>query len=571
VSALQWDDLLVGEPGRQWRTVTTSRRVLVIVHNVTAATRLLDIVPLWANDSRVQTAFTLIGSSAFTTGTAEFLHSRGITPISWERATTEDFTVAISASYGGPQHEVRAPLIIFPHGMGYNKYLRKPGNQETRKPGNPVFGLSDAWLLHEGEVVPTLAVLSHDEQRKRLGDYCPEAVPAAFVAGDPCFDRMLAARPLRETYRHRFGVRRGQRVVVISSTWGATSLFGQDPDLVLRLARELPLDEYRILVALHPNIWHGHSPWQVRTWLADCARAGATVLPPDEGWRAALVAADVTVGDQGSVTFYSAALGTPVLLASSPQDTVDPASPIAALLRTAPRFDAHDDLRGQLDDVIRDHSASRYAAITELTTSAPGESARLLRTAIYTQLGLDEPATPADSPAVPLPEVDCRRVPSQLVQVLLEERDGALVAATTRRPAAALTAPSTVPADAILVASTEEPNRRWLELAEVLVDDGPGHRDPRQWIQASLAALPGCLLGAARDCAGDWLVTGADLPAVWFRGDPGLGPVCAALLHAWLREGRAPQDLPAVARIELGRRAELVRIEIAPAEELHGS
>jgi hypothetical protein len=136
VSALQWDDLLVGEPGQQWRTVATSRRVLVIVHNVTAATRLLDIVPLWANDSRVQTAFTLIGSSAFTTGTAEFLHTRGITPISWERATAEDFTVAISASYGGPQHEVRAPLIIFPHGMGYNKYLRKPGNQETRKPGN---------------------------------------------------------------------------------------------------------------------------------------------------------------------------------------------------------------------------------------------------------------------------------------------------------------------------------------------------------------------------------------------------------------------------------------------------
>ncbi len=58
-----------------------------------------------------------------------------------------------------------------------------------------------------GEPVPSVAVLSHDEQLDRLRRYVPEAVDVALVAGDPCFDRLLASRPLRETYRGTFGVR----------------------------------------------------------------------------------------------------------------------------------------------------------------------------------------------------------------------------------------------------------------------------------------------------------------------------------------------------------------------------
>ncbi|SEF78570.1 hypothetical protein SAMN02982929_00655 [Saccharopolyspora kobensis] len=129
--ALEWDELLIGAPGRRWRTASTTRRVLVIVHNVTAATRLLDVVPHWAGDLRIQTVFTCIGSSAFTTGTTDFLGERGITPIDWEQAVRGEFDLAVSASYGGALHEVRAPLIVLPHGMGYNKFLESRRIQEN--------------------------------------------------------------------------------------------------------------------------------------------------------------------------------------------------------------------------------------------------------------------------------------------------------------------------------------------------------------------------------------------------------------------------------------------------------
>ncbi|KAA5838113.1 hypothetical protein F1721_01240 [Saccharopolyspora hirsuta] len=408
-------------------------------------------------------------------------------------------------------------------------------------------------MLHEGEVVPSVAVLSHHEQRDRLARYCPEAVPIALVAGDPCFDRMLASRPLRDSYRHRLGIGPDQRCIAISSTWGRASLFGQHPSLVLRLARQLPLDEYRVVVALHPNIWHGHSPWQVRMWLAECARAGVVVLPPEEGWRAGLVAADLTIGDHGSVTFYSAALGTPVLLATWPEETVDPASPIAALLRTAPRLDPHAPLAEQVDAAIDAHRPADFAHITDLATSEPGRSAALLRAEIYTRMELEEPPVPADSAAVPLPTAEPAGAGSQLIVVQLADR----TASVTRFPAAALDEPAI--SGGVLVACADEPDRRWLELAEVLVHDDR-YDDPLRWIRSSLSRLPGCMLAATRDRAGCWIISGTDLPAVRFRGADDLGPVCAAVLHAWLCSGRSPRELPERLRIGLGPREELLHL-----------
>ena len=115
--SLPWAEVLVGEKGRSWRTVPQVRTVLVVVHTVTAATRLFDVLGLWARDSRVQTVFTCTGTSAFSQGTEEFLRDRGIEPITWQAAVEREFDLAVAASYGGPLHDVQAPLLILPHGM----------------------------------------------------------------------------------------------------------------------------------------------------------------------------------------------------------------------------------------------------------------------------------------------------------------------------------------------------------------------------------------------------------------------------------------------------------------------
>jgi hypothetical protein len=97
--------------------------VLAVVHNVTAATRLLDVIDLMARDLRIQTTFTVPPYSAFVAGTERFLAERGIRPLPWDDAVTTRFDLAIAASHGGDLGGLRGPLAIIPHGMGYNKYL----------------------------------------------------------------------------------------------------------------------------------------------------------------------------------------------------------------------------------------------------------------------------------------------------------------------------------------------------------------------------------------------------------------------------------------------------------------
>lgn len=519
----------------RWRTTATSRIVLAVVHNVTAATRLLDVLPLVASDPRVQVVFTCTGSSAFTVGTVEYLAQRGVQVVPWAEAVGGEFHLAIAASYGGDLHNIKAPLIVVPHGMGYNKYL-ETGDRR------PVFGLSTPWLVHEGRVVPSVIVLSHAEQVDRLRLACPEAVGAALVAGDPCVDRLVASGPLRESYRQALGVGPRQRLILVSSTWGSNSLYGSDPRLIRRLAARLPVDGHRVAVALHPNILHGHSRWQVRLWLDDCARDGVLVLPEEDLWRPTLVSADLVIGDHGSVTFYAAALGTPILLAAAPTDAVDPRSPAGKLLRAAPRLTRDEDPLARIEDTIAGHDPAAYASITELTTSHPGEAAVRLRDAMYALLDL---RPPAGSPAVTvLPLPDCRFPHPRAVLATVEfhgEADGELDATVTRYTAGSLAEPAGMPAGAHLVVDVDRAVAGLLTLADVVLHAEPA--DARRWITETLRALPGCLLAAARDGDG-WLVGVADGALVRIVTTAPDAPVFVSLLHAWLCAGRPVERLP---------------------------
>ncbi|MBB4687175.1 hypothetical protein [Amycolatopsis jiangsuensis] len=496
----------------------TERTLLAVVHNATAATRLLDVLPLFAEDPRVQVVFTCPDSSAFTRGTAEYLAGHGIPLVPWTEALDEDFDWALSASYGGDLHELRAPLTVLPHGMGYNKFL-ETGN------GKPVFGLSEQWLMHEGEVIAEHHVLSHPEQLDRLREYCPEAAENAVIAGDSCLDRLREAHGLRESYRQSLGVTGEQKLVLLSSTWGRHSLFGAQPDLPARIARELPLDEFAVVLALHPNIEHGHYPWQLRMWLRDCERAGVLVLPEEDLWQPAAVAADVTVGDHGSVTYYSACLGTPVLLASAPHEAVDPASPVAALLRTAPELTGQN-LAVQLGTAAQ---AAEMAAATALATSVPGQSAALLTELGYRTLGLPPPEQPGSFRALPLPRVQRPEPGAQWVRVHGDEVTRFAAAATTR------------PAGAQLVVHVDSPDPRLLRRADILL--GERFPEPGRWIALTLAEFPHCEWVACPAGPG-WLAGSRTGHVVSFTGTD-LPQAVPSLLYA--REGQGlglPGRLP---------------------------
>ncbi|HEX6528012.1 MAG TPA: hypothetical protein VF070_49515 [Streptosporangiaceae bacterium] len=397
MTGMEWRQVPVGLDAERWITRTGCKTVLAVAHTVTSGQRLIDVVRLLESDLRIQVVFTA-APDVFSNGVSELLRDLGGVVISWEQATRMVFDLALAAAYGSV-HELHAPVIVMPHGAGYNKLaVRHRMGGATAARG--VYGLDPQSIIRGGSVVPAAIVLSHQADLAVLGHQCPEALPVAVVAGDPCYDRILASSSHRAVYRRALGVNHGQKLIVTVSTWGSRSLFGQALDLIDRILTELPQNEYRIITLMHPNVWFGHGPRQVRAWLTGAVERGLKLIPPSSDWMGPLIAADLIIGDHGSVAVYGAAANVPVILAGFPSDDVSPASASALLAASAPRLREDIPLTRQFADAQVNHQTQQSELVAERITSEPGRFNQNTRRLMYRILGISQPATiPAMPPA----------------------------------------------------------------------------------------------------------------------------------------------------------------------------
>jgi len=331
-----------------------------------------------------------------------------------------------------------------------------------------------------------------------------------------------------------------------------------------RLTAELPADEYRLAAILHPNIWHGHGPGQIRAWLDRARRGGMTLIDPLGGWRQALLAADAVIGDHGSVTYYAAALGTPVLLGAAPLSGLDSRSPAAAFVRAAPRFDASAPPLPQLQALLAGPRPVRGPA--EFTTSVPGESAARLRRLFYGMMKVPEPEWPALLEPLPLPPYDPPSRTAALRVFTWSEGPGEIsvrrFADPSHEPVSDDEMHTAVPED------VRDPGR--LSLADVIFRYGSAH-DPRlggpgQWTAEVLDRHPHCYLAA--------YVTGPDTCVARARGGTVMeltgGPsahadpaVYASALHAWLAGGnRAARLVDGGLAVRTGTHVDRVSVRV---------
>ena len=383
-----------------WLTVRDCKRVLVVVHTVTFAQRLREVFELLETDLRVQLVFT-VAPHAFGNGVTEFLRSLGITAVPWDEALRADFDLVLAAGSRGV-HELRAPVLRISHGAGHIKLLTDvstlaPG--ERRSPGM----LSPQHLLHEGRLVPAAIVYAHDRSLEELAGSCPEALPVAHVVGDPCVDRIMADRPRRDSHRRALGIEDGERLVVVTSTWGPASTFGRLDALLPQLLSQLPGDDYRVAMLVHPNVFAGHGTRQVHGWLAGCRNRGIAVVPPEADWQAVLIAADVILGDHGSLTAYGTLTDAAMLLTAGSRREVSASSPAALLSAIAPVLSPLYPLAEQLEYAAQLHRPGQYDHVAASLSSAPGQFHRRMRSLVYRMLGLGEPARAPFVAPLPLP------------------------------------------------------------------------------------------------------------------------------------------------------------------------
>ncbi|MEV6977946.1 hypothetical protein [Kitasatospora sp. NPDC093806] len=386
--------------GRSWATLTGCKEVLVVVHSMVYGQRLHDIYPLLGADLRIHVQFT-VAPHAFNGGAAAHVRRLGGTVLPWAEAVRREFDLVLAAGSQGLDR-LRGPLVRLPHGAGHIKLSPPTGGHGTASERS-VAGFGAEYVTWNGRLVPAAYALAHRDDLAELERGCPQALPIAEVVGDGCYDRIAAALPARERYRAALGLRPGEKLVLVCSTWGSGSLFTRLDAVLPRLAAELPRHGYRTALLVHPNVAAAHSPWAVRSWATATARGAVTVLSPEEDWRPLLVAADFIIGDHGSVTLYGTMTGAPILLAEFPHRDVNPRSPGALLARTAPALSPAHPLTGQLAYAAEQYRAAEYAAIAARISSEPGRFDRRMRRLLYRVLGLGEPAHTPEPPALPLP------------------------------------------------------------------------------------------------------------------------------------------------------------------------
>ncbi|MGW1806170.1 hypothetical protein [Streptomyces sp. NPDC002078] len=546
---------------------------MVAARTVTSTVRVLEVLPgLLRDDPRVSVVFAHDPTSAFADGVRELLRDSGCRVMPWDQLAHISPHLILTASENVDIPEGDCPVLVLPHGVGFQKRVPDARGAQDR-----LSGLVPDTLLESGRA--WLAV-SHPDQERQLLAAHPKTAGRTLLLGDPCYDELLAARARRDAYREALGVDEGRRLVVISSTWGPTSLLGRHPDLPVRLLGALPYDAYRVAAVVHPNVWSAHGAWQIRALQASALDAGLLLMPPVHAWRAALVAADVVIGDHGSVTLYGAALGHPLLLAAFGADAV-PETAAHDLAAAAPRLDPGGDLAARIEDVVRDHTSGRYASVARRAFAGSGRAAARLRAAVYELLDLPEPTSaPPRDLLLPVPERAAEPVTSWLVVTEVGEEPAGPVVSVRRYPAEARAyahggpeAEEDGPGAAAyrcahLACSDTERDRRLLESASVIerADRAGSVAEALRWIRDTLARLPGSLLAACAVRGGGHLVGLRDGRVVEaaVTGPTAAPGLVAAIVYSRLRQGLPPGEALLTLRIA-GMRDEDVVLRPRPA------
>lgn len=557
-------------PADRWATFRADRTLVVAARTVTSTVRVLECLPtLVRDDGRISVVFAHDPTSAFGEGVLDLLHDAGCRVIPWDRIPEAAPDLILSASENIDVPAGDCPVLVLPHGVGFQKLVPDSRAARVRLSGlvpDPLLEAGRAWLA-----------VSHPGQEEQLLAAHPKTAGHTLLVGDPCYDELLAGLPHRSAHRRALGVPDDRRLVVVSSTWAGSSLIGQDPKLPARLLAALPYDEYRVALVLHPNVWSWHGAWQLRTsQLASALAAGLILVPPVHDWRSALVAADLVIGDHGSVTLYGAALGAPVLLGAFGEESV-PDTAAASLASLAPRLEPGargTELAARVVDAIDGYEPGRYAPVARQAFAEPGRAHARLRGALYRLLRLAEPdSAPPYAPALALPDPP-RATPCTAWWVTTEAaaEAGAEAAgpiAVRRFPAAAgEPAPQDGSGTAVthLACEDTEPDRRLAESASVVLGRSAAG-DPARWIADALERHPGAVLAAVATDAGTTLAGSKDGRAlsVTGTGDPGLA---AAAVYACLRSGRPPADAEVTLRLGGAGPQGLVRLRLRPGPGL---
>lgn len=432
-----------------------------MVRSPTTLVRSADLARHLFSDPRIQVLFTVSEPrSVFSNELELAINERGLPFVSWKNAVLETYDLALIESALDPLPEIKAPVIMLSHGVGHNSVRSVAGANTTHS----------NWLDEgPGTNLPRIVGLVSEDEARVFGGRCQTE-----VLGDPVFDSMLHARHRRDEFRDALGIG-NRKLVVLSSTWGKLSAFSARPQIFSELLSLLPADEFAIAAILHPNIWIGHGPWQIETWLRDALAGGLKLIPFESGWQATLVAADCLAGDHGSVSTYASMLGIPTCLLSYPKDALNGDLAIVQAMGSNKAVKTAREIAEFAETTCRQEVNAAHKRPSAVF-SYVGNSMERLADLVYRLIDL-EPSSTAVLPLALEPPIPKTSTPLSFWASFTRISD--TVVDMRRTPSSV--GPSSIRSDStLLVASSTERNYRLIQLASCLVLE---NRHAGEWWQ----------------------------------------------------------------------------------------
>jgi hypothetical protein len=382
--------------------------VVVPVRTLTSALRVRELVNFVFNsDYRIRLVYVFDDGSAFCGWRTEWSvkQSRYI----WQPSAVDDleYDLVVSASENVDFHRWSGPIFVVPHGLGNHKAVPRSG-----APGTVLSGLPAADVLRTGRVT---LITTHPDQESHLHRTCPATIDHTVVVGDTSLAVLLASNEPRHVERYRESLRTGGReLILVMSTWGNDSVLGSVFGLLARLLAELPMDQYRVGLVAHCNVWTRDGADELLRKLERPLNAGLVLVDPED-WHSALLAAKVVVSDNGSLAMYAAMMGKPLLLASFSETEVVKDSPMAELGHVAARLDLQEPIPPQVRAAIAKVDPAYADYITRTVVAPKDRGVQQLRKLLYQALGLSLLWPEEEIGAAPPPRAIIREVHSCMV------------------------------------------------------------------------------------------------------------------------------------------------------------
>jgi len=251
-------------------------------------------------------------------------------------------------------------------------------------------------LTHHGRPLFASIFEASEAERDRAVASDPSLADKLRIVGDLRSDRMLELNASRRGIRHAMGFSESDKVVLIQSTWGPQSIMERcGRELMAEAIRLLDEGKYKFILSTHPHHWHGpravQHPWG--KFLLDHERLGLVVIRPSDDWARFMVASDLVVTDNTSLSATYCQLQKPFVFIEIPENTIPDGSTVHQLYSISPHFDSPAHLERAINRSLQSYPYDELQQISHQVNSAPGQAGERIQREMYRLLDLpnDEP------------------------------------------------------------------------------------------------------------------------------------------------------------------------------------